>query len=130
MDVFITGATGYIGNHVARAFRRAGYRVFGLTRSEEKAKLLAREEIVPVIGSMQDPQSYRAAAERSEILIHAAVDYENDSVALDRQTVDELLNSAKSASSPKTAIYTSGVWVHGNTGSNMANEQTPLQPIK
>jgi len=36
--VFVTGASGYIGQHVAIAFRNAGYRVYGLVRSQEKGK--------------------------------------------------------------------------------------------
>lgn len=35
---------------VARAFRRNGYRVYGLVRGEDKAAALRREEIIPVIG--------------------------------------------------------------------------------
>ena len=128
MKVFITGATGYIGFAVAQAFRRAGHRVLGLTRSKEKAALLERHEIQPVIGSMQEPDSYRRAAEESDVLIHAAVDYENDSVALDKQTVETLLAVAQPGS--KKLIYTSGVWVHGNTGDRVADESTPLAPIK
>ncbi len=60
MKVFITGATGYIGFYVAQAFRHAGHRVLGLTGSQGKAKLFARHEIQPVIGSMQEPESYRS----------------------------------------------------------------------
>lgn len=38
MNVFLTGATGYIGFSVAQAFRRAGHQVWGLTRSAAKAQ--------------------------------------------------------------------------------------------
>ncbi|GAB4315684.1 MAG: NAD-dependent epimerase/dehydratase family protein [Candidatus Zixiibacteriota bacterium] len=129
MNVLITGATGYIGFQVAQAFRRAGHRVYGVTRSNSKAGLLARQEIIPVIGSMQDPASYRPTADQCDVLIHAAVDYEADSVALDKQTIDTLLASASSGSSPKTVVYTSGVWVYGNTGDTAVNEESPLNPI-
>ncbi len=130
MNVFITGATGYIGFEVAQAVRRAGHRVFGLTRSDQKAAILARQEIQPVIGAMQDPGSYRSTADQCDILIHAAVDYQADSVALDKQTVDTLIASASSGSTPKTLIYTSGIWVYGNTGDKTVNEDSPLNPIQ
>lgn len=130
MNVFITGATGYIGYEVAQAFRRAGHRVFGVTRSEKKAGMLARQEIQPVIGSMQNPDSYRSTADQCDVLIHAAVDYEADSVALDKQTVDTLIASASSGSAPKMFIYTSGIWVYGNTGDQTVNEESPLNPIQ
>lgn len=129
MNIFVTGATGYIGFEVAQAFRRAGHRVYGVTRSDQKAAMLARQEIIPVIGSMQNPDSYRPTADQCDVLIHAAVDYEADSVALDKQTIDSLLSSASAGSSPTTFIYTSGIWVYGNTGDTTVNEESPLNPI-
>ncbi len=48
--VFITGASGLIGLAVGKAFKRQGYIVYGLVRSEAKAKALIREEIIPVHG--------------------------------------------------------------------------------
>jgi len=47
MQVFVTGATGYIGFAVATALRRHGHRVFGLARSDAKAGRLTRHEIEP-----------------------------------------------------------------------------------
>ena len=128
MKVFVTGATGYIGFGVATAFRRAGHEVVGLARSEDKAKRLLENEIRPVIGTLQDPSTWRAAAEGASVLIHAAVDYQTDTAALDRATVGHLLEAATTGPAPKTLVYTSGVWVSGDTGSDPADETTPLRP--
>jgi len=38
-SAFVTGASGYIGHHVAVALRAAGYRVYGLVRSQEKGNV-------------------------------------------------------------------------------------------
>lgn len=130
MKIFITGATGYIGFNVASAFRRAGHEVWGLVRSQEKAKTLARHEIHPVIGSMQKPEGYLGIAEDCSVLIHAAADYQTDTFALDKKTVEALLNAGKRGTQPKTLIYTSGVWVHGNNGGKLVDETTPLAPAK
>lgn len=130
MNIFITGATGYIGFNVARAFRRAGHKVWGLTRSENKAKKLAEQEIIPVIGDMNNPGSYREIAEKSSVLIHAAADYENDTAELDRKTIDTFLEAAKKGAVPKTILYTSGCWVIGDTGNTAIDETTPLKPIQ
>jgi len=130
MKVFITGATGYIGFNVATAYRRAGHEVWGLTRSEEKARILARHEIRPVIGGMQAPDGWRSAAGDCAVLIHAAVDYQADVFALDRQTVEHLLSLSKIGPQPKTLIYTSGVWVYGDTRGRLVDETTPLNPPK
>ena len=130
MNVFITGATGYIGFNVAMAYRRAGHAVWGLTRSEQKAQLLARHEIRPVVGRMQEATQWAAAAKNCSVLIHAAVDYQADTFALDLQTVEFLLSVARQGPQPKTLIYTSGVWVYGNTRGALVDETTPLDPPK
>jgi nucleoside-diphosphate-sugar epimerase len=130
MKVFITGATGYVGFNVAMAYRRAGHAVWGLTRSSEKAQILSRHEIRPVVGSMQKPEGWAEAAKNCSVLIHAAVDYQTDPFALDKQTVEFLLSLANQGPRPKTLIYTSGVWVYGNTGKALAEETTPLNPPK
>jgi nucleoside-diphosphate-sugar epimerase len=130
MNVFITGATGYIGFNVAMAYRRAGHAVWGLTRSEQKAQLLSRHEIRPVVGRMQETARWAAAAKACSVLIHAAVDYQADTFALDQQTVEFLLSVARQGPQPKTLIYTSGVWVYGNTRGALVDETTPLNPPK
>lgn len=53
-NVLVTGANGYIGNAVAKAFCRAGWKVYGLVRRQELAGDLARHEIFPLIGSPDD----------------------------------------------------------------------------
>lgn len=130
MKVFITGATGYIGFNVAMAYRRAGHEVWGLTRSEEKARTLARHEIRPVVGSMQAPDGWGEAAGGCAVLVHAAVDYQADVFDLDRRTVEYLLSLHRTGPQPKTLIYTSGVWVYGDTRGRLVDETTPLNPPK
>ncbi|KAI2616165.1 NAD(P)-binding protein [Hypomontagnella submonticulosa] len=50
--VLVTGANGYIGFAVCRAFNRAGWRTYGLVRRVEAASALIAEEIIPIIGSI------------------------------------------------------------------------------
>jgi nucleoside-diphosphate-sugar epimerase len=128
MRVFLTGATGYLGSHIARAFRRAGHDVSGLVRNKAKFPALEEAEIRPVLGTLQEPSSYLLVAEKCELLVHAAVDYQADSFALDRQTVEALLSTGQTGPKPKTLLYTSGTWVYGNTGSRKADETAPLTP--
>ena len=42
MQVFLTGATGYIGSAVAEALSKAGYAVVGVARSDDQARVLRR----------------------------------------------------------------------------------------
>ena len=123
MRVFVTGATGYIGNAVAKALSRAGHEVHGMARTQEKARDLRRAEIIPVIGSMQDPDSYAGTARNCHVAIHCAAEYSAEYFNLDRRTVEALLNAK-----PGLFIYTSGIWVYGNTGSALVDESTPPNP--
>lgn len=116
--VFITGATGHIGSHVAGAFRDAGYRVLGLTRNGAAA--LQAAGIEPVIGSMEAPGSWRQAAESADLLIHAAADYNADTFALDRQAVGELLAVRRKTGA--RFIYTSGIWMAGHSNGRVLDE--------
>jgi nucleoside-diphosphate-sugar epimerase len=127
--VFITGATGFIGFAAAQAFARAGYEVFGLCRSPEKARLLAREEIQPVMGDLTRPETYLEAASRAAVLVHCAADLQSGMVGPDKLAVEALLAAGGRGARPKTLVYTSGVWVHGATSEGAADETTPLHPL-
>ncbi len=93
MQVFVTGATGYIGFAVSAALRRAGYRVWGLARSETKARRLAQHEIEPVIGDLADPKTYLDVASECALLVHTGFDYSANGVAKDRTAIDTLLEA-------------------------------------
>lgn len=130
MKVFVTGASGYVGFAVACALRRAGHEVHGMVRRQETETMLRRAEIHPVVGSMQNPAAMRSVAEQCAVLIHAAADYQADTLKLDRQMIEVVLAIAKRGAQPRTVIYTSGVWVHGDTGGELVDETTPLRPAR
>ncbi|KAM0260143.1 hypothetical protein ACHAQJ_002908 [Trichoderma viride] len=52
--VFVTGANGYIGAAVCRAFVKAGWRTIGLVRKLEAVEDLVEAEVVPVVGTFKD----------------------------------------------------------------------------
>ena len=130
MQVFVTGATGFIGFAVAAALRRAGYRVRGLARSDTKARRLLQHEIEPVIGDLADPKTYLDVASECALLVHTGFDYSANGVAKDRTAIDTLLEAGRRGAKPKTFIFTSGVWVYGDTGDRMVDETTPPNPPK
>jgi nucleoside-diphosphate-sugar epimerase len=130
MRIFVTGASGYIGSSVASACRRAGHDVFGLVRSPEKGRELARNEIRPVVGTLQNPETYLGFARHCTALIHTAFDRQGDPVALDKKTVEILLSAGEKGAQPKTVIYTSGVWANGDSKCALVDETTPPAPIQ
>ena len=129
MRIFVTGASGYIGNAVAKAFRFNGHDVWGLVRSEEAALRLRRDEIRPVLGSMENSNAFRQLIIEADVLVHCAFDGTGEGVKKDAAAVDFFLQMAAHSPFPKTVIYTSGVWVYGNTKENTADELSPIHPI-
>src|SRR2546425_12570628 len=73
--------SGYVGSSVATAFRRAEHHVWGLTRSQAKARRLAQQEIEPVVGDLADPRAYAEVAAECAVLVHAAFEYSPNGVA-------------------------------------------------
>jgi nucleoside-diphosphate-sugar epimerase len=128
MKVFLTGATGYIGSEVAKALRRAGHEVWGLVRNPERAGDLYRSEVRTVIGTIQQSGKYIGKTRECDVLVHAAADSEAGMASTDPEVIKTFLQASEGKS--KTIIYTSGVWVYGNTSKEGVDETTPLNPPK
>lgn len=72
MNIFITGAGGYIGGSIAAALLANGHHVRGLTRSEASAKQLAASGIDPVVGTLDDPDLLTREARAADGVINTA----------------------------------------------------------
>jgi dihydroflavonol-4-reductase len=66
MRCLVTGATGKVGNAVARRLVERGDEVVALVRDESKARELLPEAVRVARGDVADPESLRAAAEGTE----------------------------------------------------------------
>jgi uncharacterized protein YbjT (DUF2867 family) len=69
MKVFVAGGTGAIGGHAVPALVRSGHQVTVLARTPEKAALLSKLGVSPVIASIFD----RAALKNMFAAHHAVV---------------------------------------------------------
>jgi nucleoside-diphosphate-sugar epimerase len=47
--VLVFGGSGFVGCHVAKAFRRAGYRVYAASRSGNRSQELLQAEVLPIL---------------------------------------------------------------------------------
>ena len=123
MQVFLTGATGYIGSAVAERLRQAGHTLTGLARSDDAARRLTAAGVQPVSGDFSDPASVGAAAQKADGAISMATTY---NPAVDGPAVDAMLNGL--AGSNKPFVYTSGIWSHGDTAGKVVDETSPPKP--
>ncbi|HEY6391478.1 MAG TPA: NAD-dependent epimerase/dehydratase family protein [Bryobacteraceae bacterium] len=124
MNVFLTGATGYIGSVVAEAAIAAGHSVTGLARSDAAAGQMSLKGVTPFRGDLTSPAALAEAAKSADGVIHAGTT--NDG-RLDREAVRAMLDAVLGTGKP--FLYTSGIWVLGNTGDTPADESAPLSPI-
>jgi nucleoside-diphosphate-sugar epimerase len=124
MNVFLTGATGYIGSVVAEAVIAAGHSVTGLARSDAAAGRMSLKGVTPFHGDLTSPAVSAEGAKAADGVIHAGTT--NDG-GLDREAVRAMLDGLRGTGKP--FIYTSGIWVLGNTGATPADESASLQPI-
>ncbi len=73
-EVFLTGATGFIGSHVLRALLGSGYRVRALVRGSPD-RLPALEGCTPVPGDLDRPGALARRMEGCRYLVHVAALY-------------------------------------------------------
>ncbi len=130
MRIFLTGATGYVGTAVLDAIVRAGHEPLALVRTPETAERVATRGVRPVVGELAAPESWVEVAATCEAIIHTAFEGTRQGVSLDRLTIDGLLDAARrrtEAGAATTLVYTSGIWVLGDT-LELADETAPVNP--
>ncbi len=109
--VLVTGATGFIGWHVARSLVERGERVRALTRPGSTVREL---DVEAVTGDLRDRPSLDRAAQGCRALFHIAADYRlwaKDPAELFRSNVEGTRNvlEAARAAGVERVVYTSTV---------------------
>jgi dihydroflavonol-4-reductase len=132
MKVFVTGATGFVGHHVAKALAAEGAGLRLLIRKTSNLKNLEGIAGDTFVGDLADPESLKPALAGIDAVIHVAADYRlwiPDPTAMYKSNVDgtrELLRMAREAG-VKRVVYTSSVaTMHFRTDGIVINEDTPV----
>ena len=71
-SIFITGATGFIGNRLAHRLADSGCQVVALARTPKKAASLQHPNIQVIIGSLEDEQALQKGMENADFVYHLA----------------------------------------------------------
>lgn len=124
MQVFVTGATGFIGSAVVKELIAAGHGVLGLCRSQEKAAALAAAGAEVLSGSIDDPEILRQGVARSDGVIHLAFNHDFSKFAAncedDRRIIGTL--GAALSGSKRPLLVTSGTAIANTAPDQPATE--------
>ncbi len=127
MRVLVIGATGYIGSAVSEELRNAGHMVTGLARSAAAQEALKARGDLAAEGSLENTEALKEAARGADAVVHAASPFGMaDAAATEANAVSAILSALKGSNKP--FLYTSGVWVFGDTRGRMVGEMGPLRP--
>src|ERR1700712_1388298 len=110
MRIFVPGASGWLGSAVTAELLSGGHDVLGLARSEASADKVAALGAEVHRGSLEDLDTLRAAAEKSDGVVHLGYDHDFSQMdAAARLNADalETLGGALSADAP--FVIASGV---------------------
>jgi dihydroflavonol-4-reductase len=130
--VFVTGASGFVGNHLARALIERGDAVRCLVRPSSPRDLLQNLEAELFSGDLRDVVSLQRGIQGCDVVFHCAADYRlyvPDPQTMYASNVDGTRNILRASRDcgVERVVYTSSVGALGlNDDHSPADEQTPV----
>src|SRR5579871_3252802 len=118
MLAFVTGATGFVGSHVARVLAQQGAELRLLVRPNSDPRNIEELRADRVTGDLRDPASLEKGISGCEVVFHVAADYRlwvRDPEQMYRSNVEgtrAILNAAHK-NRVRRVVYTSSVATMG-----------------
>ncbi len=131
MKAFVTGATGFLGSHVARVLAEQGADLRLLVRPTSDLRNLEGLNADRVIGDLRDSASIAKALAGCDVVFHVAADYRlwvRDPAEMYRSNVEgtrSLLEAARKQG-VRRIVYTSSVATMGFISDAVADESSPV----
>jgi dihydroflavonol-4-reductase len=111
MKALVTGATGFVGSHLAEALRRRGHEVTALARSSRKAEALTSQRVRVVPGDLHDTAALERAAAGQDIIYHVAgvvaARDEAQFLRANRDGTRNILGAAERSGNPRFVLVSS-----------------------
>ena len=132
MKVFLTGATGFVGSHVAQAYAAKGAELRLLTRSSSNLSGIEGIAGETVVGDLRQAEALKSALTGCDALVHVAADYRlwvrdpDEMYSANVQGTRDLLRLAREVGVPRV-VYTSSVATMGfKSDGTIVDEATPV----
>jgi dihydroflavonol-4-reductase len=132
MKAFVTGATGFVGSHVARALAAQGADLRLLIRPASNLRNVEGLNAERITGDLREPASLEKAMSGCEVAFHVAADYRlwiRDPAAMYQANVEgtRALLAAARKNRLRRVVYTSSVATMGfRADGSVANEESPV----
>lgn len=129
MKIFLTGATGFLGNELMKALHAKGHEITALVRTPKRATNFPTDVKV-VAGVVEKTDSYRAALKDQEVFVHVAAlvkMWVRDRTEFDRVNVDALDHAiqASTAAGISKFVYLSSFMALGPSNGVPLKEADP-----
>ena len=132
MKAFVTGATGFVGSHVAQFLCAQGADLRLLVRPASRTENIADLKADRATGDLRDPASLKKAMQGCEFVFHVAADYRlwvrnpEDMYRCNVEGTRAIIQAAQE-SGVRRVIYTSSVATMGfTTTGHIADENSPV----